>query len=115
MAQRIKKGDTVLVISGKDRGVRGEVIRVEPKKGVAVGKKKVTVAAKKAKLAAKKDARKAKAKGTAAPAKKATPAKKAPKKKKTKPAKPEYKPEDLDKDLDSYMAAAPANPEAMAA
>ena len=42
-------------------------------------------------------------------------AKKAPKKKKTKPAKPEYKPEDLDKDLDSYMAAAPANPEAMAA
>ena len=66
-------------------------------------------------LAAKKDARKAKAKGTAAPAKKATPAKKAPKKKKTKPTKPEYKPEDLDKDLDSYMAAAPANPEAMAA
>lgn len=36
MAQRIKKGDTVLVISGKDRGVRGEVIRVEPKKGLAV-------------------------------------------------------------------------------
>ena len=35
MAQRIKKGDTVLVISGKDRGVRGEVIRVLPKKGVA--------------------------------------------------------------------------------
>lgn len=36
MAQRIKKGDTVLVISGKDRGVRGEVIRIEPKKGTAV-------------------------------------------------------------------------------
>ena len=36
MAQRIKKGDTVLVISGKDRGVRGEVIRIEPKKGIAV-------------------------------------------------------------------------------
>jgi hypothetical protein len=29
--------------------------------------------------------------------------------------KPEYKAEDLDNDLDSYMAAAPANPEAMAA
>jgi large subunit ribosomal protein L24 len=36
MAQRIKKGDTVLVLSGKDRGVRGEVIRVDPKKGTAV-------------------------------------------------------------------------------
>ena len=36
MAQRIRKGDTVLVISGKDRGVRGEVIRVEPKRGIAV-------------------------------------------------------------------------------
>ena len=36
MAQRIKKGDTVLVISGKDRGVRGEVIRVLPKKDVAI-------------------------------------------------------------------------------
>ena len=35
MAQRIKKGDTVLVISGKDRGVRGEVMRVESKKGIA--------------------------------------------------------------------------------
>ena len=36
MAQRIKKGDTVLVIAGKDRGVRGEVIRVIPKKDMAV-------------------------------------------------------------------------------
>ena len=63
---------------------------------VAVGKKKVTVVAKKATL-------------KKAPKKKATP------KKKTKPVKPEYKPEDLDNDLDSYMAAAPANPEAMAA
>ena len=35
MAQRIRKGDTVLVISGKDRGVRGEVIRVELKRGTA--------------------------------------------------------------------------------
>ena len=52
---------------------------------------------------------------TDAPNAKSKKGKKAPKKKKTKPAKPEYKPEDLDKDLDSYMAAAPANPEAMAA
>ena len=36
MAERIKKGDTVLVISGKDRGARGEVIRVLPKKRAAV-------------------------------------------------------------------------------
>jgi len=36
MAQRIKKGDTVLVISGKDRGVRGEVIRINGKKGMAI-------------------------------------------------------------------------------
>ena len=87
---------------------------------VAVGKNKVTVAAKKATLQKKKDARKAKGtKTTTAAKKKATP-KKAPKKKatpkkKTKPVKPEYTPEDLDNDLDSYMAAAPANPEAMAA
>jgi len=30
--QRIKKGDTVEVITGKDRGTRGEVLRVIPKK-----------------------------------------------------------------------------------
>jgi hypothetical protein len=35
---------------------------------------------------------------------------KAKAKKKPKPAKPEFKPEDLDKDLDSYMAAAPDVP-----
>ncbi len=29
--QRIKKGDTVEVIAGKDKGTRGNVIRVEPK------------------------------------------------------------------------------------
>ncbi|MBI5958229.1 MAG: 50S ribosomal protein L24 [Chloroflexi bacterium] len=29
--QRIKKGDTVLVIAGKDKGTRGEVLRVLPK------------------------------------------------------------------------------------
>ena len=31
MAQRIKKGDTVLILSGKDKGKRGEVIRVIPR------------------------------------------------------------------------------------
>ncbi len=30
--QRIKSGDTVEVIAGKDKGVRGEVLRVLPKK-----------------------------------------------------------------------------------
>ena len=45
MAARIKKGDTVLVISGADRGRRGEVLRVLPAEsravvqGVAVAKK----------------------------------------------------------------------------
>jgi large subunit ribosomal protein L24 len=29
--QRIKKGDTVLVIAGKDKGTQGEVLRVLPK------------------------------------------------------------------------------------
>jgi large subunit ribosomal protein L24 len=29
--QRIKKGDTVVVIAGKDKGTRGEVLRVLPK------------------------------------------------------------------------------------
>lgn len=29
--QRIKKGDTVEVIAGKDRGFRGEVVRVYPR------------------------------------------------------------------------------------
>lgn len=31
MAQRIRKGDTVLILSGKDKGKRGEVIRVIPR------------------------------------------------------------------------------------
>lgn len=31
MAQKIKKGDRVQVISGKDKGKRGEVIQVMPK------------------------------------------------------------------------------------
>jgi large subunit ribosomal protein L24 len=31
MATRIKRGDEVVVISGKDRGKRGTVLRVEPR------------------------------------------------------------------------------------
>ena len=35
--QRIKKGDTVLVIAGKDKGTQGAVLRVLPKKeGVVI-------------------------------------------------------------------------------
>jgi len=33
MKMKIRKGDTVEVISGKDKGARGEVIKVLPKKG----------------------------------------------------------------------------------
>ncbi len=36
MAARIRKGDTVLVISGADRGKRGEVLRVLPADSRAV-------------------------------------------------------------------------------
>jgi large subunit ribosomal protein L24 len=36
MAARIRKGDTVLVTSGADRGKRGEVLRVIPKEDRAV-------------------------------------------------------------------------------
>jgi large subunit ribosomal protein L24 len=36
MAARIKKGDVVLVISGADRGKRGEVLRVMPTESRAV-------------------------------------------------------------------------------
>lgn len=36
MAARIKKGDTVLVTTGADRGKRGEVLRVMPKDARAV-------------------------------------------------------------------------------
>jgi large subunit ribosomal protein L24 len=32
MAARIKSGDDVVVVGGKDRGKRGKVLRVEPKK-----------------------------------------------------------------------------------
>jgi large subunit ribosomal protein L24 len=38
MGLKIKRGDTVVVISGKEKGKRGEVERVEPAKGrVVVG------------------------------------------------------------------------------
>ena len=33
MAAKIRNGDTVIVISGKDKGKTGKVIRVEPDKG----------------------------------------------------------------------------------
>jgi large subunit ribosomal protein L24 len=32
MPARVKKGDTVMIIAGKDRGKTGEVIRIDPKK-----------------------------------------------------------------------------------
>jgi large subunit ribosomal protein L24 len=32
MAARVKSGDEVIVVGGKDRGKRGKVLRVEPKK-----------------------------------------------------------------------------------
>ena len=35
-AQRIKKGDTVVVLSGKDKGRTGEVVRAMPKDGKVV-------------------------------------------------------------------------------
>ena len=33
---RIRKNDTVIVVSGNDAGKTGTVVRVDPKKGVAV-------------------------------------------------------------------------------
>ena len=36
MAARIKKGDLVEVISGKDKGKRGKVLRVIPKEGKVI-------------------------------------------------------------------------------
>ena len=45
MAARIRKGDTVVVLSGSDRGKRGEVLQVRPKderavvKGVNIARK----------------------------------------------------------------------------
>lgn len=36
MAQKIKKGDRVIVLSGKDKGVTGEVVKVDPAANRAV-------------------------------------------------------------------------------
>ena len=35
-AQKIKKGDTVVVLSGKDKGRTGEVVKVMPKDGKVI-------------------------------------------------------------------------------
>jgi large subunit ribosomal protein L24 len=32
MPQRLKRGDEVIVVGGKDRGKRGKILRVEPRK-----------------------------------------------------------------------------------
>src|SRR5581483_9758227 len=34
--QHVRKGDTVLVLSGKDRGKQAKVLRVNPSKGTAI-------------------------------------------------------------------------------
>jgi large subunit ribosomal protein L24 len=36
MANKIKKGDTVVVLTGKDKGKRGEVLRLDPRDSRAV-------------------------------------------------------------------------------
>jgi large subunit ribosomal protein L24 len=36
MAAKLKKGDTVLVLAGKDKGKKGEIQSVDPKAGKAV-------------------------------------------------------------------------------
>ena len=36
MAQKIKKGDRVVVLSGRDRGRQGDVLKMMPKEGKAV-------------------------------------------------------------------------------
>ncbi len=36
MAAKLRKGDRVVVIAGKDLGVQGEIVRVNPKAGKAV-------------------------------------------------------------------------------
>jgi large subunit ribosomal protein L24 len=36
MAQKIRKGDTVVVLSGKDKGKTGEVVRAIPKDGKVI-------------------------------------------------------------------------------
>ena len=36
MAAKLKKGDTVIVLAGKDKGKTGEIVSVDPKAGKAV-------------------------------------------------------------------------------
>ncbi len=36
MAAKIRKGDNVMVLAGRDKGKRGEVVRVDPKNGSAI-------------------------------------------------------------------------------
>jgi large subunit ribosomal protein L24 len=36
MAAKLKKGDRVIVLTGKDKGKKGEIVRVIPKEGKAV-------------------------------------------------------------------------------
>ncbi len=36
MAAKLKKGDRVIVLAGKDKGKEGEILRVDPKAGKAV-------------------------------------------------------------------------------
>ncbi|NCO22025.1 MAG: 50S ribosomal protein L24 [Rhodobacterales bacterium] len=36
MAAKLKKGDTVVVLTGKDKGMTGEIIQVMPSRGKAV-------------------------------------------------------------------------------
>ncbi|WP_305967595.1 MULTISPECIES: 50S ribosomal protein L24 [unclassified Mameliella] len=36
MAAKLKKGDTVIVLTGKDKGKTGEIVSVDPKAGKAV-------------------------------------------------------------------------------
>ncbi len=36
MAAKLKKGDTVMVLIGRDRGKTGEIVRVMPKEGKAI-------------------------------------------------------------------------------
>ena len=39
MAMNVKKGDTVVVLSGKDKGKQGKVLKTEPKSGKVVVEK----------------------------------------------------------------------------
>ncbi|MBW4985335.1 50S ribosomal protein L24 [Mameliella sp. CS4] len=36
MAAKLKKGDTVIVLTGKDKGKTGEIVSVDPKAGKAI-------------------------------------------------------------------------------